>query len=215
MDLVCVESLSKGLSLINESFTGISWLERLLDRPAYQNDDEYITKLVMNYRSHPAILKISNRFFYGNTLQAKAPEHTVNKYIRTNILLSKDFPIIFDSKRGYCGKRDLQTSLFNQLEISSVIAYVQRLLISPDLPKISQNAIGIVTPYKLQTKMLQKECKKQGWDEIEIGSVDTFQGKEKPVIIVTTVRSRMKSVGFLDNPKVGPRSLNAYHEHSR
>lgn len=55
-----------------------SFLEHLCERKLYQRNPEtgkfnqnYITQLVKNYRSHPAILKISNSLFYDDKLEAK------------------------------------------------------------------------------------------------------------------------------------------------
>lgn len=51
---------------------------------------------------------------------------------------------------------------------------------------------------------------KQGWSDIKVGTVEEFQGDERVIIIVTTVRSKPDllemdekfNLGFLDNPKV-------------
>lgn len=57
-----------------------SFMENLFERQLYKRhpttdryDQKYITQLVKNYRSHPAILHIPNTLFYENKLQAKAP----------------------------------------------------------------------------------------------------------------------------------------------
>lgn len=56
-----------------------SLMERLFEKQLYKRDSttqqfnpKYITQLVKNYRSHPAILSIPNQLFYDNKLQAKA-----------------------------------------------------------------------------------------------------------------------------------------------
>lgn len=67
---------------------------------------------------------------------------------------------------------------------------------------ITLNDIGIISPYKKQCKKIRAACRNHYWDGIQIGSVEVFQGKEKPIIIVSTVRSDGRNIGFLDNPKV-------------
>lgn len=55
----------------------VSWFEHLFNLPLYKRNDitgkfnqMYITQLVKNYRSHPAILKVPNKLFYENKLKA-------------------------------------------------------------------------------------------------------------------------------------------------
>lgn len=59
---------------------------------------------------------------------------------------------------------------------------------------------------------LKKACVTNKWSSIDIKSVEQFQGKEKLIIIVSTVRSKCDkhfetinakcSIGFLDSKKV-------------
>lgn len=58
-----------------------SFLEHLCEKQLYKRHAKtnkynsiYITQLVRNYRSHPAILKMSNELFYENSLMAMASE---------------------------------------------------------------------------------------------------------------------------------------------
>lgn len=58
-----------------------SYLEHLCERNLYKRNADtskfngiYITQLVRNYRSHPAILKLPNELFYENSLIAVASE---------------------------------------------------------------------------------------------------------------------------------------------
>lgn len=57
-----------------------SYMEYLFDQKLYQRslktgnfNPQFITQLVKNYRCHPKILEFSNKLFYENKLEAKAP----------------------------------------------------------------------------------------------------------------------------------------------
>lgn len=49
--------------------------------------------------------------------------------------------------------------------------------------------------------MIKETCNAMNWNNIQIGSVEIFQGQEKRIIIVSTVRSNTSTIGFLDNEK--------------
>lgn len=92
-------------------------------------------------------------------------------------------------------------SSYNQLEIETTLAYLRKIFRMPDR-KIEQCDIGIISPYRRQCDALIAQCALNGYKDIQIGSVEIFQGKEKPIIIVSTVRSQMNNIGFLDSKKV-------------
>lgn len=92
-------------------------------------------------------------------------------------------------------------SSYNQLEIETIIGYLRRIF-KMSHRTIKQSDIGIISPYRRQCDELLEQCAKAGYKDIQIGSVEVFQGKEKPIIIVSTVRSQMNSIGFLDSKKV-------------
>lgn len=100
-------------------------------------------------------------------------------------------------------------SVFNSEEVSLVISYVKDLLRSKLGGRlVTQNEIGIVTPYRLQRQKIHEKLQKNGWPDVAVGTVETFQGQERDVIIMSTVRSVLYQhngrfhIGFLSNPKV-------------
>lgn len=73
---------------------------------------------------------------------------------------------------------------------------------------IAQSSIGVVTPYKLQCKKIRQKCDRKNYKDITIGSAEVFQGQERKVMIMSTVRTGRKNLGdFLSNAQVGSISL--------
>ncbi|CAB1314614.1 unnamed protein product [Coregonus sp. 'balchen'] len=126
---------------------GLSLLERLMkDNPLYQKDGEFghfdsrfVTKLLRNYRSHPAILKIPNELFYEKELQG--------------------FPLIFHGVLGKDEREANSPSFFNVSEIEVLVDYLTKLMETQGkkgLPKLSPKDIGIIAPYRKQVEKIQK-----------------------------------------------------------
>lgn len=74
---------------------------------------------------------------------------------------------------------------------------------------ISKDEIGIISPYQGQVRYLRDIMGKRQMELCKVGSVEEFQGQEKPIIILSTVRSskeqfqfdREFNLGFVHNPK--------------
>lgn len=87
-------------------------------------------------------------------------------------------------------------------EVEAVMDYIKELLeIEVKGRKVIQEDIGVVVPYKLQSKIIKRLCTRLEYDRITIGTAEVFQGQEKPVMIVTTVRTDGK-LGFLSDIRV-------------
>ncbi len=70
---------------------------------------------------------------------------------------------------------------------------VQALLASG----LTASEIAVITPYSAQVRLLRERFKQL---EVEIDSVDGFQGREKEAVIVSLVRSnRENEIGFLED----------------
>lgn len=64
-------------------------------------DKQMITKLVHNYRSHPAILDLPNKAFYDGDLIAATEVARSNRFVDWEHLPTKNkFPIIFHGVEG-------------------------------------------------------------------------------------------------------------------
>lgn len=197
----------------------LSFLERLMTRSLYARNETMfvdhgcydpllVTKLIDNYRSHPAILGLSSDLFYHNELVVKADEGLTHQLCNWSMLPHKGFPVIFHGVRGEDVREGNSPSWFNPVETVQVIRYLQGLLNDPE-KKVKPEDIGIITPYRKQVEKIRLLIDKLGMASIKIGSVEEFQGQERHVIIISTVRSNEKMIGFdqkhtlgfLSNPK--------------
>ncbi|XP_070601729.1 helicase MOV-10 isoform X2 [Erythrolamprus reginae] len=203
---------------------GLSLLERLMhNNPLYQMTNgkynpQYVTMLVRNYRSHKAILDFPNKKFYDEKLLECGDRLIIDSYCNWSELPKPKFPIIF---HGVCGEDQQEAkspSFFNTAEISVLMSYLQKLLLENQgkkgQPKISPKDIGIISPYRKQVEKIRKAINIKlkslvGINDLKVGSVEEFQGQERRVVLISTVRSSSNyfgideefNLGFLKNPK--------------
>ena len=94
--------------------------------------------------------------------------------------------------------------LCRRTEASNVEKIVTKFFKSGVVP----GQIGVVTPYEGQRSYIVNymqfngSLKKDLYKEIEVASVDAFQGREKDYIILSCVRSNEhQGIGFLNDPR--------------
>jgi len=98
---------------------------------------------------------------------------------------------------------------FSKCLRNTVMDYVKDLMyFGLNGEKVSQTDIGIISPYKNQYQRIQEQLDMRNWSQIDCGSVELFQGKEKQVIIVSFVRSFTPKLGFLNNERVSVHKKN-------
>jgi helicase MOV-10 len=68
---------------------------------------------------------------------------------------------------------------------------------------VDQKDIGIIAPYIRQVYKLKAKLKDNGWEDIEVGTTETYQGREKRVILISTVRSKRNLLSFDSKFKLG------------
>lgn len=185
---------------------GKSYLERLFECDYYcEGDENYVTKLVKNYRCHPEILDLPSKLFYDGELVA-SKEDTDSVLASLNFLPNKEFPMVFYGIQGCDEREGNNPSWFNRIEISKVIETIKRLTANDC---VQEEDIGVITPYRQQVMKIKEVLDRLEMTEVKVGSVEQFQGQEKQVIIISTVRSTIKHnefdraycLGFLSNPR--------------
>lgn len=193
---------------------GISYMERLTMLPVYSKTNEgaypssLLTMLVRNYRSHPALLKLPNKMFYNGELQACGDQMWTHSLAKWEHLPQKGFPVLFHAVEGENMQESNSPSWFNPQEAEQVMCYVH-LLISNTKPPLKPEEIGIITPYARQAQKIRKLLARAEILNLKVGSVEMFQGQERRIIIVSTVRADPSKVshdlrhnlGFVASPK--------------
>ena len=120
----------------------------------------------------------------------------------------KKVPLVFHGVIGQDLKEETSPSFFNIEEVVIVVDYIRQICDMKE-NKVQPKEIGVITPYRRQVQKIRSKLKKEGWEEVMVGSTEEFQGQERRVIIVSTVRSSPEYVntdsqyrlGFLANPK--------------
>jgi len=194
-----------------------SLLERLMEKiPLYARKDgaydpRCITKLVRNFRSHPSLLEVPASLFYHSELQPCADPVVVNSCLQFSGLSEAargKIPLIFRGIIGQDLKEESSPSFFNVEEAVTVLEYVKEIT-SMRENRVAAKDIGVIAPYRRQVQKIRKKLKEHNFADVTVGSTEEFQGQERKVIIVSTVRSTPEYVntdtqyklGFLSNPK--------------
>ncbi|XP_046971212.1 putative helicase mov-10-B.1 isoform X3 [Vanessa cardui] len=184
---VCIskEAAARGL--------GQSLLARL--KQTYENlytDPNYITMLVKNFRSHPDILRIPNELFYDNCLE---PLAALDPLSNKNILGSEggESAVVFHAVHSREQRMGKAPSYFNEKELEMLKRYIKALI---EKHQVSPKDIGVIAPYIRQVYKMKGWLTSENYKDIEVGTVESFQGKEKRVILVSTVRANCRLLDY-------------------
>ncbi|KAL7116642.1 hypothetical protein ACP275_03G017000 [Erythranthe tilingii] len=158
--------------------------------------------LSVQYRMHPHIRDFPSRYFYQGRLTDSESVSNLPDEIYYKDPLLRPY-VFFDVTYGRESHRGGSVSYQNTQEAQFCVRlyeHLQKTLKSLGVGKVS---VGIITPYKLQLKCLQREFKDilnsdEGKD-IYINTVDAFQGQERDVIIMSCVRASSHGVGFVSD----------------
>jgi len=53
---------------------------------------------------------------------------------------------------------------------------------------VSRADIGVITPYRQQVKVLREGLRSGGHSDVEVNTVDQYQGRDKSVVIISFVK---------------------------
>lgn len=169
------------------------------------------------YRMHPEISMFPRVHFYSRRLRdgIEAADRPLPSSprggVRSTIVSSRTVflnvqhsheerdPVLYD---GMSTGR----SFFNYAEAQAIMKLLAQLLPSgkgevSDHTVFTEENIGVISPYNGQVRLLTHMVAQVSTEStVEVSTVDGFQGREKDVIVLSTVRSNERGqVGFLDD----------------
>jgi len=159
------------------------------------------TLLRIQYRMHETIMGFSSKQFYDGALEAdeSVRAHTACElpHVQKNRLTENPLIYVDTVGAGYEEAwNDVLESRENQGE-AKLALYLYEQLKEAGIPA---RAMALLTPYVAQARLLRSLGGPN--KELEIGSIDGFQGREKEVIILSLVRSNNEGqVGFLGDTR--------------
>ncbi len=171
---------------------GVSLMERLLNDAG----PELARLLTVQYRMHAAIMAFSSAEFYAGQLTA-APgvrAHRLCDLPGVAACELTETPVLFVDTAG-AGYDEAPEpggdSRLNPWEAELVARQAEALLAAGLAPA----QIAVITPYAAQARRLRARLLQP---DLEVDSVDGFQGREKEAVLVSLVRSnRAGEIGFL------------------
>jgi superfamily I DNA and/or RNA helicase len=168
----------------------------LLERLVGHYGDSVTRQLDVQYRMHTQIMQFSSQQFYDDTLEA---HETVASHLLHDLpviepsLLTID-PVTFIDTAGADWHEELEPngeSKRNPKEGAFVLRKVRQL----QEAGLSPRDMAVIAPYSAQVRWLREQ-----WDadDLEIDTVDGFQGREKEAVLISCVRSNATGeIGFL------------------
>ncbi|KAH9607739.1 hypothetical protein KSS87_008966 [Heliosperma pusillum] len=173
----------------------------LFERLADLYGDEIMSMLTVQYRMHELIMDWSSKELYNSKIEAHSSVAAHMLYhlegVKNTPATEATLLLIDTAGCDMEEKKDEEDSTLNEGEAEVAMAHARRLVESG----VRACDIGIITPYNAQVvalKMLRSHVDKL--KDMEISSVDGFQGREKEAIIISMVRSNSKKeVGFLSD----------------
>lgn len=144
-----------------------------------------------HYRCHPKIIEFCNKRYYKNELIAfSTKEHEKVK---------KPLILYYTSEGNHMRKitRGNKKGTFNERELEVI---KDEVLQDDRTNQYSNDEIGITTPYRMQADNIQKAIE----EDVESDTIHKFQGREKKLMILSTVldSSNMgkRGIDFVDDP---------------
>ncbi len=188
----------------------LQFLEESLFKSQFESADESIKQmLTTQYRMHPFIMGAINQFYDGKLESGILEPDTKRAHHLAGEIIQESQHLIWVKtpiENQFLEQRN-GTSYFNTQEIDAIERLCQQFettwasKVANGEPK---KEIAVITFYGAQLRKIDERLQSELFPSLEIrtGTVDRFQGMERPVVIVSMVRNNSKGdVGFAKKPE--------------
>jgi superfamily I DNA and/or RNA helicase len=207
LDTSTVEEVAQTMGNTREE---LQFLEESLFKSQFETADKSIRKMLnTQYRMHPMIMGAINQFYHGKLEcgilepDTKRAHNLAGEIIQpyhhliwVNIPREKEFQ---EERNG--------TSFFNTKEIDvieSICQQFENVWVDKVANGEARKEIAVITFYGAQLRKIDERLQSELFPSLQIrtGTVDRFQGMERPVVIVSMVRNNHQGdVGFANKPE--------------
>lgn len=192
-----------GPVILNQQAANAGLKQSLFERLIFLNHKPI--RLEVQYRMHPCLSEFPSNMFYDGSLQNGITEEDRIIYDSSFPWPIYHMPMMFWAVYGREEISMSGTSFLNRVEAMNVEKIVTKLF----RDGVTSDQIGIITPYEGQRTYIHQYMSmnhtladKQQYLNIEILSIDAFQGREKDYIILSCVRANASQlIGFLRDPR--------------
>ncbi|MBD2680658.1 MULTISPECIES: AAA domain-containing protein, partial [Nostoc] len=195
---------------IGSTNTELELLQESLFKIQFETADNSIKKMLnIQYRMHPIIMGAINQFYDGKLECGILIPDTKRAHNLAGEIIQPDKHLIWvkTPKENKFEEESEKTSFFNTLEIDAIERLCKQFegnwasRVANGEPK---KEIAVITFYGAQLRKIDERLQSKDFPSLQIttGTVDRFQGMERPVVIVSMVRNNSKKdVGFAKKPE--------------
>lgn len=189
--VMCQEAANRGLNL------------SLMERAIKKLGEDSFKCLQVQYRMNHKIMSWSSKQFYQNSLKADV---SVRNHLLKDLVTVQNRPItseslIFVDTCGCeCEEYNIGIGTVSKGNTGEAVV-VDRVITALIGAGVSEKDIGVITPYALQVDLIRRLLVNRSIN-VEVSTVDGFQGREKEAIVLSFVRSNeQKELGFVTDFK--------------
>ena len=198
-----------------KSLFSVSMFEYLIKKVARKfNDRDGLNRVVMldsQYRMPPTLGNFISEQFYGGKLNNGSDfigkDKKVPDRFKQNYPIIKDLNMIWIDVPKATGNKEhkIGHSYIREGEIEAIFSVLKKIgddfiAKNEKLRKDDREKIGIITGYSAQRGYIEEKLGDEKWarlrDYIEVGTIDSFQGKEFDIVFLSCVRTG--GYGFLN-----------------